>query len=215
MLTLPKLYAITDFELSNCSHEEIVQMMLEGGARLIQLRDKDASPREFLDASRNCLELTRAAGAILIVNDRVDIALTSEADGVHLGQDDMSVEDARDILGDKKIIGLSTHSIAQFEAALDTSADYIAVGPIYPTTTKADSSPVVGLDLLREARKIADRPIVAIGGINQERAREVIAAGADCVAAISALYPWPEKLDLTSKPETTAAVKALLKALES
>jgi thiamine-phosphate diphosphorylase len=215
MLILPKLYAITDFELSNCSHEEIVQMMLEGGARLIQLRDKEASPREFLDATRNCLDLTRAAGALLIVNDRVDIALTSEADGVHLGQDDMSVEEARDILGDKKIIGLSTHSIAQFEAALDTSADYIAVGPVYPTTTKADPSPVVGLDLLRQARRITDRPIVAIGGINPERAKQVLAAGADCVAAISALYPWPEKLDLTSKPETTAAVRAFLRALVS
>src|SRR5688572_18794407 len=99
MLKLPRLYTITDCEISNCSHEEIVQMMLEGGSRLIQLRDKEASAREFLDAARACLALTREAGALLIINDRVDIALTSGADGVHLGQDDLSVEEARDILG--------------------------------------------------------------------------------------------------------------------
>jgi thiamine-phosphate pyrophosphorylase len=213
MLKLPRLYTITDCEISNCSHEEIVQMMLEGGSRLIQLRDKEASAREFLDAARACLALTREAGALLIINDRVDIALTSGADGVHLGQDDLSVEEARDILGEDKIIGLSTHSLAQFNAALETSADYIAVGPVYPTTTKENPDPVVGLELVREARKVSDRPIVAIGGVTPERAPGIIAAGADCVAAISALYPWPEKLDLTSRPDVQTAVGRFLAAL--
>lgn len=214
MLQLPKLYAITDYQLSNCAHEEIVRQMLAGGARLIQLRDKDASARDLLDAARACLALTREAGARLIVNDRVDITLTADADGVHLGQEDMTVEEARDILGDKKIIGVSTHSLDQFRAALDTSANYIAVGPVYATKTKENPDPVVGLELVREARKIADRPIVAIGGITHERAPEVIAAGADSVAVISALYPWPEQLDLSSRSDITGSVERFLKVLE-
>ncbi|MGH9837771.1 MAG: thiamine phosphate synthase [Blastocatellia bacterium] len=214
MLQLPKLYAITDTQLSNLPHDEIVRLMLAGGARLIQLRDKEASAREVLDAARQCLKLTREAGAQLIINDRVDIALTADADGVHLGQDDIAVEEARDILGDKKIIGVSTHSIEQFHEALDTSANYIAVGPVYPTKTKENADPVVGLELVREARKITDRPLVAIGGIGADRAAEVIAAGADSVAVISALYPWPEHLDLASKPDVEGQVRAFLEAMK-
>jgi thiamine-phosphate diphosphorylase len=188
-------------------------MMLEGGARLIQLRDKESSAREMLDQARACLELTRATGAMLIINDRVDVALAAGAAGVHLGHDDMPVEDAREILGEEKIIGISTHSIDQFRAALETSANYIAVGPVYQTKTKENPDPVVGLELVREAKKIADRPLVAIGGITPERAPEVIAAGADSVAVISALYPWPEKLDLASKPDITGSVRRFINIL--
>lgn len=214
MLKLPKLYAITDYQLSNCAHEEIVRMMLAGGARWIQLRDKEASARELLDVARACLKQTRANDATLIINDRVDVALTSDADGVHLGQHDLTVDEARDILGEGKVIGVSTHNLDQFRAALETSANYIAVGPVYQTKTKENSEPVVGLDLVREAKALTDRPIIAIGGITPERAPEVIAAGADCVAAISALYPWPEKLDLMSKPDIIGAVRALINVLE-
>jgi thiamine-phosphate diphosphorylase len=214
MKQMPKLYAITDRQWSNCAHEEIVRMLLNGGARLIQLRDKEASARELLDQAIACLKLTRNAGATLIINDRVDVALTAGADGVHLGQDDLSVDEAREILGNDKIIGVSTHSIAQFRAALETSADYIAVGPVYPTKTKENSAAVVGLNLIREARKLADRPLVAIGGINHRRAPKVIAAGADSVAVISALYPLPKKVDLASKPEITLATRRFLEALE-
>jgi thiamine-phosphate diphosphorylase len=214
MLKLPKLYAITDCQLSNCTHEEIAQMMVAGGARLIQLRDKEASSREMLDAARACLRHTRPAEALLIINDRVDVALTVDADGVHLGQEDMSVEEAREILGDDKIIGISTHSLEQFRAALDTSANYIAVGPIFPTKTKENPHAVVGLEFVRETKELADRPIVAIGGITVERSLEVIAAGADSVAVISALYPWPEKLDLMSKPDITGGIRAFLEALK-
>ena len=189
-------------------------MMLGGGARLIQLRDKEAIGRELLDQAIACLRLTRKAGATLIINDRIDVALTADADGVHLGQEDLSVAEAREILGKDKIIGVSTHSIDQFRAALETSADYIAVGPIYPTMTKENPGPAVGLELVREARKLADRPLVAIGGINHERAPEVIAAGADCVAVISALYPLPEKVDLGSKPEIRLATRKFLEVLE-
>jgi thiamine-phosphate pyrophosphorylase len=213
MLSIPKLYAITDRDLSNCTHAEIVAQMLAGGARLIQLRDKEASARELLDAARECLPLTRAAGARLIINDRVDVALTADADGVHLGQDDLTVAEAREMLGADKLIGISTHTPDQFLDALTTSADYIAIGPIYATTTKENPSPVVGLDLLRDAKGLADRPLVAIGGINHERAPEVIAAGADSVAVIAALYPWPEVMDLTSKPDITGSVRRFVELL--
>src|SRR5215510_1378853 len=214
MMRIPKLYAITDRQWSNCTHEEIVRMFLDGGANLIQLRDKEASGRELLDQAIACMKLTRNAGATLIINDRVDVALTAGADGVHLGQDDLSVDEARAILGEDKIIGVSTHSIAQFRAALETSANYIAVGPVYPTLTKENPDPVVGLELVREAKKLTDRPLVAIGGINHERAPEVIAAGADCVAVISALYPLPEKVDFGSKPEIALATRKFLEALK-
>lgn len=213
MFQIPKLYPITDCQLSNCRHEEIVQMMLAGGARLIQLRDKDASARELLDAARTCLPITQAAGARLIINDRVDVALTSGADGVHLGQEDLSVEEARDILGEDKIIGVSTHSLEQFKAALETSANYIAVGPVFQTKTKENADPVVGLELVRQAKALADRPLVAIGGITVERAAEVIAAGADSIAVISALYPFGNISDFFTKPDVTGRVKAFLSAL--
>ena len=213
MIQIPKLYAITDRQWSNCTHEEIVRMFLDGGASFIQLRDKEASGRELLEQALACLKLTRKAGATLIINDRVDVALTAGADGVHLGQDDLSVDEAREILGEDKIIGVSTHSIAQFRAALETSANYIAVGPVYPTMTKENPAPVVGLELVREARKLTDRPLVAIGGINLGRAPEVIEAGADSVAIISALYPLPEMVDLGSKPEITMAVRRFLEIL--
>jgi thiamine-phosphate pyrophosphorylase len=213
MLKLPKLYAITDRQLSNCSHEEIVRKMLTGRARMIQLRDKEASSRELLDAARACLKRTRTAKAKLIINDRVDVALTSDADGVHLGQTDLAVEEAREILGKEKIIGISTHSIEQFRAALGTSADYIAIGPIYPTRTKENHDPVVGLELIREAKKLADRPIVAIGGITLDRAPEIIEAGADSVAVISALYPIKDLSDLYGKPDITGTVRLFLKTL--
>ena len=213
MIQIPKLYAITDRQWSNCTHEEIVRMLLDGGASLIQLRDKEASGRELLDQAIACLKLTREAGATLIINDRVDVALTAGADGVHLGQDDLSVDEAREILGKDKIIGVSTHSIDQFRAALETSANYIAIGPIFPQLTKENPAPVVGLEMVREARKLTDRPLVAIGGINLGRAPEVIEAGADCVAVISALYPLPEKVDLGSKPEITLATRNFLEIL--
>ncbi|MBK6795807.1 MAG: thiamine phosphate synthase [Acidobacteria bacterium] len=198
--------------MSNCAHDEIVRKMMAGGARLIQLRDKDASAKEILQAAIACLKVTRAAGATLIINDRVDVALTSNADGVHLGQEDLGVEEAREILGDDKIIGISTHTIDQFLAAMETSANYIAVGPVYPTASKENPAPVVGLDLVREARKISDRPIVAIGGITPERAREVIDAGADSVAVISSLYPYTEIRDFTTRPDITGRVRAFIDA---
>lgn len=215
MVTMPKLYAITDRQLSNSTNEEIVRQLLVGGARWIQLRDKEANAREIFDDARRCLPLVNGAGGKLIVNDRVDVALTAEADGVHLGQEDLAVEEAREILGPHKIIGLSTHNLEQFQAALETSADYIAIGPIYETKTKENPSPVVGLELLREAKRLADRPLVAIGGITHARAREVLAAGADSLAIISALYPWPEVMDLTTRPDIAGSARRFLELMEA
>jgi len=214
MLILPKLYAITDRELSNCTHEELVRVMLKGGIRLIQLRDKDASGVELLEEARGCLKHTRYAGALLIINDRLDVALASDADGLHLGQEDISVDEARGVLGEKKIIGVSTHSLKEFRAALGTSADYIAFGPIFPTKTKLNPHPPVGLELLRMAKAVSDRPIVAIGGITPDRVLEVINAGADSIAVISVLYPMPDKLDIMSKPDVYEGVRAFIEAMK-
>lgn len=217
-----QLYAITDPQRSNCSHAEIVTRLLAGGAKLIQLRDKDASAKEMLEATRECLPLTRAARATLIVNDRVDVALATDADGVHLGQDDLSVAEARTLLGPDKLIGISTHSLAQVEAALTTSANYIAIGPIFSTTTKTNPDPVVGLELLRQARQLTSLPLVAIGGITLETAPAVLAAGADSVAVIAALYPPPTlsladdfAQALLAKPDIEGQVKRLLARLAS
>ena len=217
-----KLYAITDTQFSNCSHAEIVAQLLSGGTKLIQLRDKEASAKEMMDAARACLELTRAAGARLIINDRVDVALVTDADGVHLGQDDLKVAEARALLGPDKIIGVSTHSLAQVEAALTTSTNYLAIGPIFSTTTKLNPDPVVGLALLRQARQLTSLPLVAIGGITLATAPAVIAAGADSVAVISALYP-PPALSLaenfaqaiSAKPDIEGQVKQFLACLAS
>ncbi|MEY4167207.1 MAG: thiamine phosphate synthase [Blastocatellia bacterium] len=214
MITLPKLYAISDRSLANLSNVEIARQLIDGGARLIQLRDKEATAKELFDAAREILPLTRAVGGRLIINDRVDVALTAEADGVHLGQEDLTVEEAREILGPDRIIGISTHNRSQFEAALRTSADYIAVGPVFATTSKENPDPVVGLEMLREVRALTDRPIVAIGGIDHSKAAEVLAAGADCVAVISALYPWPEILDLNARPDIISSVRRLLEIVE-
>ncbi len=222
-MILPKLYAITDTELSNCSHVEIVERLLAGGARLIQVRDKEASAKDLFEATQACLKRTRAAGATLIVNDRTDVALAADADGVHLGQDDLTVAEARALLGPDKIIGVSTHSLAQFEAALLTSANYVAIGPVFPTATKANAEPVVGLELLRQARRLTSLPLVAIGGITLATAHSVLAAGADSVAVISALYPLPPSpslvenfaLAMQTKPDIAGQVRAFLQCCET
>ena len=189
MLLPPRLYALTDRQLAGRPHVEVVAELLAAGVRLIQLRDKEATARELLLAARACLRLTREAGATLIVNDRVDVALAADADGVHLGQGDLGVEEARALLGPGKIIGLSTHSRAQFGRGLETSADYLAVGPVFATATKENPEAVVGLELVSAARALTDRPVVGIGGITAARAPEVIRAGAASVAVVSALYP--------------------------
>ncbi len=192
-----KLYAITDARLTNLSHAAQVSELIAGGARLIQLRDKHSSPREFYEDAQKAVHIARAAGATLIINDRVDIALALGADGVHLGQDDLPPSSARRLVnekasGKKFIIGYSTHNEAQAIAAANFLVDYIAVGPVFETTSKGNPDPAIGLEGVRRVRAALDAmrarvPLVAIGGIDMERAKEVLKAGANSVAVIGAL----------------------------
>lgn len=192
---LPKLYAITDARISGLSHAEQVLRLANGGATLIQLREKFATPREFYEEAKAALTIARERKIKLIINDRVDIALALKADGVHLGQDDMPPEAARNILGNDAIIGFSTHNTAQAIEAIKLPVDYIAIGPIFGTTTKENPDPIVGLEGLRRVRDgIKDFPLVAIGGINQENAAEVFVNGANSVAVISALLEKPDEI---------------------
>lgn len=193
---LPKLYPITDARLSGLSHAEQVERLIEGGATLIQLREKLASPRDFYIDADAALRIAHARGARLIINDRADLAFALKADGVHLGQDDLPPEAARELLGKRAIIGYSAHNIAQAAAAARLPIDYLAIGPIFATSSKENPDPVVGLEGLRRVRlAIGKLPLVAIGGITSERAREVLEAGADSVACISALLAVPGDIE--------------------
>ena len=184
-LALAPLYVILDAALLPSDPIELTKKLLDAGARLFQYRNKTSSSRELLHASQALCMTVRQHGGTFLVNDRADISRLAGATGVHLGQDDLSVAAARDIVGADCLIGLSTHNLRQFAAAVESSADYIAVGPIFPTSGKQNPDPVVGVDLIRAARKLTTKPIVAIGGITLEGAREVIDAGADSVAVIS------------------------------
>jgi thiamine-phosphate pyrophosphorylase len=161
---------------------------LAGGARFIQLRDKTTRTGPLAAYAAAAVSRAHAVGASLIINDRADVAKLTGADGVHLGQDDLPVEDARLVVGAAAIVGVSTHDEAQIDRAIETSASYIAVGPIYGTSTKDTGYTARGLDLLRYAvARAPGRPVVAIGGITLDRAPEVLAAGAASVAVITDL----------------------------
>jgi len=142
----------------------------------------------------------------VIINDRADIAVLAAAAGVHVGQDDLPVESARSICGPQALVGVSTHNLGQFRAAIATSADYLAIGPIFPTTTKQNPDPVIGLDFIRRARQLTAKPLVAIGGITAERAADVYAAGADSIAVAA---------DLASAPDLASRIASYLRAAES
>jgi len=192
---LPRVYPITDTRLSELSHAEQVLHLIRGGATLIQIREKDATAREFYQQAAAALEVAHRHKARLIINDRVDIALALNADGVHLGQTDLSVEVARRLLGEDAIIGFSTHDITQATQAATLPVNYIAFGPIFETSTKENPDPVAGLIALRKVRaSIGSLPLVAIGGINQTNARSAFEAGADAVAMISKLVSQPTKI---------------------
>ncbi len=188
MLSLPKLYPITDTRLAGLSHAEQVERLAAGGAVFIQLRDKSASPRDFYEAALAAMKVARSLKVRIIINDRVNVAAAVCADGVHLGQDDLPPDRARALLAPGAIIGLSTHNLKQALEADSTSADYIAFGPVFATSTKEKPDPVVGIEQLAEIRRRVSKPLVAIGGITLERAASVIEAGAASVAIISDLY---------------------------
>ena len=193
---LPRVYPITDRGLSGLSHAEQVLRLIRGGATLIQLRDKDAAPREFYRQAAAALQVARKHKAKLIINDRVDIALALKTDGVHLGQSDLPIEAARRLLGEDAIIGFSTHDITQARLAAKLPVSYIAFGPIFETSTKENPDPVAGLAALRKVRAgIGSLPLVAIGGINQNRAGAAFGAGADALAMISELVSRPTQIE--------------------
>jgi thiamine-phosphate pyrophosphorylase len=183
-LVLPRLYVILDAALLTHPEIEMANSLAGAGVRLLQYRNKQASARELFEKSRQLAEELLSRQATFLVNDRADVAALVGASGVHVGQDDLGVAAARSLVGQAGLVGVSTHNLGQFTAAAATSADYIAIGPIFPTASKANPDPVVGLEMLRAARPLTDKPIVAIGGITLERAADVIAAGADSVAVI-------------------------------
>ena len=184
-LSLPPLYAILDPEQTRGrAPEHVLRELLSGGAKIIQLRAKKLSARAFLELAERARELTRAHGCRLIINDRVDVALSCGADGVHLGQEDLPLRAARSLLP-AKIIGISTHDLEQAKQAQNGGADYIGFGPMYGTATKQTGYSARGVVMLREIRNIVRIPIVAIGGINEGNVSAVWNAGADAAAIIS------------------------------
>jgi thiamine-phosphate pyrophosphorylase len=190
---LPRLYAIIDPAQSGWrSPVDVAEALLAAGVRLIQFRDKRASSRELYESAQRVAVCVRAAGGTFILNDRADIARAADADGVHVGQDDLPPDAARAILGPGKLVGYSTHVLEQVREADRSAADYIAFGPVFATRSKEKPGPVVGLEGLAAARQATRKPLVAIGGITIENARAVIEAGADSVAVISALIGVPD-----------------------
>jgi thiamine-phosphate pyrophosphorylase len=191
--TAPFAYPIVDAgRLRGRDLASVVDALARAGAELIQLRTKGLDDRTHLALARAAVEAAHGSGAQLVVNDRADIALLAEADGVHVGQDDLAGADARQVVGPSRLVGVSTHGIAQLSSAGQGPADYLAIGPVFPTRSKANPDPVVGLEMVRRARAATTRPLVAIGGITRANAREVVEAGADGVAVISDLLDAPD-----------------------
>lgn len=187
------LYIITDEILApGCSHIQIAKESLSGGARIIQLRDKRRSGAELYAIAQKIRSLCTHHDARFIVNDRLDIALAVRADGVHLGQDDLPLSAARLLAPRPFIIGVSVGTVEEAVLAERDGADYLGVGPVYPTGTKTDAGPAVGPELIRSIRENVSIPIVAIGGINLSNAGDVLAAGADGIAVISAVICSPD-----------------------
>ncbi len=182
------LYLVTDRPLSlGRPMEELVLAAVEGGVTAVQLREKDCSTREFVELARKLTELLAPRNVPLLINDRVDVALAAQADGVHIGQSDMTYRDARTLLGPSALIGLSVETPAQAAEAGNLDCDYLGVGPIFPTATKSDAAPAWGLDRFAALRRTSRHRLVAIGGINASTAASVAAAGADGLAVVSAI----------------------------
>ena len=183
-----KLYLVTDRDLSlGRSLEDVVSEAVKGGVTIVQLREKDASTGEFVALARRLMSILKPLGIPLIINDRVDVALAVDADGVHIGQSDMAYADARRLLGPDKIIGLSVESLEDLEAANALDVDYVGISPVYGTPTKTDTAEPFGLEGLRRAVEMSVHPTVAIGGMNARTIGEVMEAGADGVAVVSAI----------------------------
>lgn len=181
------LYFITDSRLTGRTVLEDVGSAIRAGVKIIQYREKDLTTREMIDEAVKISQLCRENDVLFIINDRVDIALAVDADGVHLGNEDMPYEAARIILGNTKIIGLTVHDVGEAIEAERIGADYIGISPIFETTTKPDAGTPAGIDLIKYIKKAVKIPFVAIGGINQENVKSVLEAGARSIAVISAI----------------------------
>lgn len=196
-----QIYCITAEEYSNGrSNIEIVKQMIEAGIKIIQYREKNKKKLVKYEECKVIRELTKKANALFIVNDDVDIALLVEADGIHIGQDDLPIDAVKRLVGEEMIIGLSTHSLEQAREAVKKGADYIGVGPIFSTNTKKDVGSPVGFEYLDEVVRYTDLPFVAIGGIKEQNLYEVIEHGAKCVAIIT---------DIISEEDIVSKIKRL------
>jgi thiamine-phosphate pyrophosphorylase len=192
-LELPRLYPILDADAlarAGISLAAAARALYDAGVRWVQYRDKRATDAEVLERMRLLRAIFPAGDTMLLLNDRVHLCAAAEADGVHIGQEDMDPAEARKALGRGRLLGVSTHNVAQLRAALTTgAADYLAIGPVFATASKENPDPVVGLEGVSEARGLTRLPLVAIGGITAANGRDVIEAGADAVAVISGLLP--------------------------
>lgn len=204
------LYVITDQKLSRgLTHDQIAEKAVMGGADAIQLRDKHCSGKELMSYALKIREITRRHGALFFVNDRLDIAIASEADGVHLGQDDMPLSMARKISPPGFIIGISAGTVEEAIEAEKGGADYVGAGPVYGTLSKSDAGPACGICLIEDIKKRVSIPVVAIGGINENNVGEVLKAGADGVAAISAVISQEDVAGAAAKLKSTITAHKL------
>ena len=197
-MILPHLYPILDAELlaaRNVSLACVASELRAAGITLLQYRDKNGSPQEILHACAILRKAFSSSPCCLILNDRADLAILASFDGVHVGQGDLSPEDARRIVGPDRIVGVSTHTYEQVRIADQSCADYIAVGPVFVTRTKRNPDPVIGLEGVRRARSLTQKPLVAIGGLTRSNARSVTDAGATSISVISALFADGQTVD--------------------
>ena len=185
---LGKLHLVTDRQLcGNRSLEEVVELAAQGGVDVVQLREKSASSQEFLELARTLKKLLSCYAIPLIINDRIDIAMAANADGIHIGQNDMPYQQARALLGPDKIIGISVSSIDELLATAIYDPDYLGVGPIFSTPTKSDAAQPIGIAGLAKLRALSNHCLIAIGGINHVTINEVLSTGVDGVAVVSAI----------------------------
>lgn len=188
MKKIGRLHVITDTELqTRFTHIDLANLAIAGGADTIQFRQKSGSTREMIKTARQIKQLCIDHGITFIVNDRLDVAIASDSDGVHLGQDDFPIPLARDLLGDQKIIGGSAVTLEEAQKCLIDGADYVGFGPVYPTTSKADAGPVTGIDLMIKVIETVPLPLIAIGGMTKDNTLEVMEAGVHGIAVISAV----------------------------
>ena len=199
------LYLVTDDGLSRGrSCAQVVEAALRGGVSIVQYREKASTTRRMIDEARDLLRLCRRAGVLFIVNDRVDVALAVDADGVHVGQDDMPAGLARALIGPRKILGVSAGNPEEARRAEGEGADYVGASPVFATPTKTDAPPAIGVDGLRALVAAVSIPVVAIGGMNAENAAVILSAGAAGVAVVSAIV---------SAPDVEAAARAIRDAI--